>query len=80
MIYDYEQCLRCRHFKDGSCDAFDGAIPYEIASGEHDHRQPFAGDRGIRFEAMPGKRHPLDQFQEDTDVRPADETRRGDQP
>ena len=52
------QCLTCRHFrrppKSGpfrlSCDAFPAGIPREIQLGEHDHRKPFPGDGGIRYE------------------------------
>lgn len=53
------QCFRCRHFHAASvqqglyrCDAFpDGeGIPVAILMADHDHREPFPGDRGIRFE------------------------------
>jgi hypothetical protein len=51
-------CLRCRyvHPRPGPdplcCDAFpDGdGIPREILLSEVDHRKPYPGDRGIRFE------------------------------
>ena len=48
-------CMRCDHYNEGdfeklSCDAFPKGIPKEILDGEHDHRQPFPGDHGIRFE------------------------------
>ena len=54
------QCLGCRHFRpdpDASrpltCAAFPAPrrIPGAILLGEHDHREPFPGDGGIRFEA-----------------------------
>ena len=32
------------------CKAFPDKIPDEILSGKHDHRKPFEGDHGIRFE------------------------------
>ena len=50
-------CNGCRHFRDwrlgeriGFCDAFPKGIPRAIWQGEHDHRTPFPGDQGIRFE------------------------------
>lgn len=36
------------------CDAFPERIPGEIYVGGFDHRQPFEGDNGIRFELRPG--------------------------
>jgi hypothetical protein len=44
------QCETCKHyFGLGQCAAFD-QIPEVIAIGEHDHKQPFDGDRGILWE------------------------------
>ena len=55
------QCMVCRHVRDGgTCDAFPAGIPSEIRLKERDHRQPYPGDQGVRFEAKPGRRHPLD--------------------
>lgn len=68
------QCERCRHLNrlaDGRplfvCEAFPDGVPSIMLRGDverrqppADHRQPFPGDGGIRFEAAPGTRHPLD--------------------
>lgn len=56
------QCSFCSHFhsarKDGDfCDAFpdkDG-IPVEIILNEVDHRKPYPGDNGIRFDQLTAK-------------------------
>ena len=40
----------CKHFITGNtCRAFK-AIPLEIVAGEFDHRSPYPGDKGIRYE------------------------------
>jgi hypothetical protein len=53
-------CEGCRH-RIGhdrlACAAFPERIPREIWNGEHDHRTPFPGDGGIRFEAMTAEDH-----------------------
>jgi hypothetical protein len=48
-------CTFCRHLREPRrCDAFPDRIPDAIWEGQHDHREPFPGDRGIRFEAAEG--------------------------
>ncbi len=58
------QCLACRHLRDGrdpamACAAFPSGIPDAILTNRHDHRQPFEGDGGVRFEPRPGEQHPF---------------------
>lgn len=49
------QCLECRNFRGlQKCTAFrDKDIPVEIFIEGFDHRKPFEGDHGIRWEANP---------------------------
>ena len=50
-------CVRCKHFRIDEkrnrlvCDAFPDGIPEEILRG-YDHRKPYPGDHGIRFEEI----------------------------
>lgn len=47
------QCYRCRHYMSGYvCRAFSAGIPETILNNFHDHRQPYPGDNGIRFEPI----------------------------
>lgn len=56
------QCQQCANF-DGftdqaivipKCRAFPTGIPAPISENRFDHRKPFPGDQGIRFEAKEG--------------------------
>jgi len=59
------QCSICSHFLEPEagksrflaeprCEAFPDGIPYEIQENWFDHRKPFEGDNGIRFELREG--------------------------
>ena len=53
MVIAAAQCAMCRHWKAGNlCSAFRDEIPDDIWWGRHDHRKPYKGDRGIRFEPV----------------------------
>jgi len=45
-----DQCAMCAHYEGlMACAAFPDRIPQEILTGEHDHREPYDGDQGIRW-------------------------------
>ena len=47
------QCMGCRHLLDiGICTAYPDGIPLAILINTHDHREPYPGDGGIRFEPI----------------------------
>ena len=47
------QCTKCAQFTtDHTCEAFPCGIPDEIFLGGFDHRRPYPGDDGIRFEKI----------------------------
>jgi hypothetical protein len=57
-MMDYSLCEFCKHQDRGlvgwpRCKAFPDEIPLEVLTTEHDHREPYPGDGGIRFELDP---------------------------
>lgn len=46
------------------CEAFPDGIPDEIYFEGFDHRQPFEGDRGLRYELEPGEEQWLAAYEE----------------
>ena len=46
-------CNQCRHREPGTvvCKAFPNRIPKDILTGRANHKNPYPGDHGIRFEA-----------------------------
>jgi hypothetical protein len=59
MQFPIPLCLRCKHFvndeKSLRCVAFPDGIPFAILSSKQDHRMPYPGDNGIRFEEIDKK-------------------------
>ena len=49
---EISQCVWCRHrSSDGRrCRAYPDGIPDAILMNRHDHRSPYKGDSGLRFE------------------------------
>jgi hypothetical protein len=48
------QCVLCAHYQGVlTCAAFPEGIPPTILDGTADHREPFKGDNGIRWEPAP---------------------------
>jgi hypothetical protein len=52
MTINAVQCATCKHLLVGTdtCQAFPERIPSDIVFGRHDHRDPYPGDGGIRYE------------------------------
>jgi len=47
------QCIACKHWvRGGVCQAFPQGVPDAILTNEHDHREQYPGDNGIRFEPL----------------------------
>lgn len=73
-------CLSCRHLltepqnvgEAATCVAFPDGIPSAIYwDGRADHRRPWPGDRGVRFEQDPNKpAFDFDSFSETRDQKP----------
>jgi hypothetical protein len=52
-------CVWCTRFRrevrdKNVCDAFPDGIPDAVILMEHDHRCPYPGDHGLRFDPRPG--------------------------
>ena len=47
------QCHDCEHYRGGAvCAAFTDIPNAILVTGEHDHRDPFKGDGGVRFKPL----------------------------
>lgn len=67
MIGPISLCYGCKHFyRDGekpfTCKAYPDGIPIKIVAWVHDHRKPYAGDGGIRFEPDPKHMHMIEDL------------------
>ncbi len=53
---ELSQCVHCTHAdpNDGKCTAFPDGIPMPILRNRADHREPYEGDHGVRFEPVEG--------------------------
>jgi hypothetical protein len=46
-------CRSCVHLlEERKCKAFTSGIPEDILIGKNNHKKPFKGDNGIRFEPI----------------------------
>lgn len=49
-----DNCLWCAHYLgERRCEAFPESIPDPLWTGDNPHREPFEGDRGIRYQSRP---------------------------
>ncbi len=56
-------CWNCKHYReDVTCAAFPKGIPAEILESEANHRHPYRGDHGIRFEPLSEKQVSVEQI------------------
>ena len=65
--YSTSICASCKHLRimlssHGCCAAFPEGVPESIGSGQFDQRNPYPGDKGIRYEMKPGFEHVLAEF------------------
>ncbi len=68
-------CISCIHYRTRSleylgpaCKAFPDGIPTKITVGGFDHRKPYRGDHGVRWELNPDKAKWLDHYEEDRET------------
>ncbi|MGI5180295.1 hypothetical protein ACQEVZ_28650 [Dactylosporangium sp. CA-152071] len=69
MLVGDPQCWACRHYRSwvespahlrtSTCAAFPEGIPQTIFFGGADHREPYLGDNGVRWESN-GKPYPAE--------------------
>ena len=58
-------CLACKRLRSANtCDAYPDGIPGRILFEHFDHRLPYPGDRGTRFDVACGKDYLLESFEE----------------
>ncbi len=51
--YPPPMCMLCSRNRGGiACDAFPDRIPDAILQSRYDHRRPYKGDHGVRFEPI----------------------------
>lgn len=55
-------CIACVHRHGADCTAFPDGIPEEILFEGFDHREPYPGDNGVRFEVRAGYERDLTEY------------------